>query len=300
MMYYDIADGEKKKIFVEWYDDTYLSYYISENDMNNKQQLKDLTFIPYSKDGATSIPHMFAGVPLLKFENNKENLGDVEKVYALIDGYDASLSDVSSELEQFRLAYLIFYGLAPNKETLDAAKKTSALGMPEGTKAEFVTKEIDDLVIEHHLDRIEKNIYRFGKSVNFSDESFAGTITGIAMKFKMFGLESKCIISERKFTTALRNMYKILGITWNAKGNPIDTMKMTYTWTRTFPLNLLDESLSTMNLKGQISEDTRLGLLSFIDDVEKEKQLIAQEQAETDKRMLDMEIPDIGDKGDDE
>ncbi|MGM7722133.1 phage portal protein [Metabacillus sp. Hm71] len=37
-------------------------------------------------------------------------------------------------------------------------------------------------MIEHHLDRLEKNILRFAKSVDFTDENFSGDSTGVALK----------------------------------------------------------------------------------------------------------------------
>ena len=278
MRYYEIDEKDKKHIYVEWYDERNVSYYISADDVSQKPNDPKLMFIPYSKNGFTSQPHMFEGIPLIQFDNNEEHQGDCDKVYADIDAYDAGISDVSSELEQFRLAYLALYGMTPDAETIEKAKKTGVFGMPEDTKMEFVTKELNGAIIENHLNRLEENIYRFAKSVNFKDEAFAGTITGIAMKFKMFGLESKCVISERKFTAALRTQYKILSSVWAAKGSKVDYLNMTFTWTRNFPLNLADEADTTVKLKGLVSEKTRLGLLSFIDDPEQElKQMKLEE-----------------------
>jgi len=271
LRYYTITDGAEKKYYVEFYDKENVYFYITAKGIREYKSGEKLQFIPYEKDGKYILPHMFGGVPLIRFDNNKELQGDCDKIFQLIDGYDRVTSDVSSEIEQFRLAYLAFYGMAPDEETIALAKKTGAYGIPDvDSKVEFITKKIDDSVIEHHLDRLQENIYKFGKSVDFSDKAFAGNITGIAMKFKMFGLESKCVISERKFTASLRRMYKILQTVWSTKGNNLDYKAITFTWTRNFPLNLLDESLTTKNLKGMISEKTRLGLLSFIDDPEKE------------------------------
>ena len=285
MRYYEMMEGEKLRVMVEWYDPKMVSFYISTDDTKNKPagQDADMIFRPYVKDGKSSMPHMFTGIPLIQFANNEEHQGDCDKIYSLIDAYDADLSDVSSELEQFRLAYMAFYGFAPDQETIDRAKKTGAFGMPdEHCKIEFITKNLNDLVIENHLNRLEDNIYKFGKSVNFGDEAFAGNISGIAMKFKMFGLESKCITSERKFTVALRTQYKILSTAWKVKGSTIDYLNIAFVWTRNFPLNLLDEAETTVKLKGMVSEKTRLGLLSFVDDPEKEIAAMEEEAAKID------------------
>ncbi len=155
--------------------------------------------------------HLFDGCPLFGLANNKELKGDAEKVLSLIDAYDRTLSDASNEIEQYRLAYLILKGLGADEETLDQLKKTGILELyDEKDDVSYLTKDINDAIIENHLDRLEENILRFAKSVNFSDESFGGNVSGVAMKYKLMSLENKCITMERKMTAALRYQYKLI------------------------------------------------------------------------------------------
>ena len=288
MRYYDVyvIQGEKSVIRtrVEWYDNKNITFYI-ENSGGS--------YILDSSEPVNPKPHLFDEIPLLCFPNNAELQGDAEKVLELIDGYDRTLSDVNSELEQFRLAYMAFYGSEPDEGIMEEAQRTGAFGLDKEDKVEFITKTLNDTVIENHLNRIENNILRFAKSVNFNDEAFGGTITGIAMKFKLFGLESKCIIAERKFTAALRQQYKILTTAWAKKGINIDYTNIFFTFKRNFPLNLLDEADSSLKLKGLISEQTRLGLLSFVDDVDYELELMRQEN----ENLVDLD-DDLGDEPD--
>jgi SPP1 family phage portal protein len=233
-------------------------------------------------------PHLFDGIPFIAFINNEERQGDCEKVLALIDAYDRSLSDVNSEIEAFRLAYMLFYGFVPDQETMELAKQTGAFGIdhPEdGSKIEFLTKDMNNTIIENHLDRLEKNILRFAKSVNFGDEQFAGNISGVAMKFKMFALESKCIIAERKFTAALRQQFKILASAWVKKGMSINYTDIWFQFKRNFPLNLLDEAQTSATLKGLVGEQTRLSQLSFVDDVQWEIDEMSKEVLELDSMI---------------
>lgn len=53
--------------------------------------------------------------------------------------------------------------------------------MGENDDIKYLTKDVNDQMIENHLDRLEENIMRLAKSVNFSDESFAGNASGVAM-----------------------------------------------------------------------------------------------------------------------
>jgi SPP1 family phage portal protein len=286
MRYYQVYVSEGKDIIsrirVEWYDQYNISFYI-ENKSGN--------FVPDTTEPVNPKPHLFNGIPLICFPNNDELQGDAEKVLSLIDNYDRTFSDVSSELEQFRLAYMAFYGAEPDEETMAKAKRTGAFGLDagEGVKVEFITKSLNDTIVEHHLDRTEDNILRFAKSVNFNDESFGGNITGIAMKFKLFGLESKCITAERKFIAALRQQYEILCTAWKKKGIDIDYTNIFYDFKRNFPLNILDEAETTTKLKGMVSERTRLSQLSFVDDVDYELKRMQQEASE----LVDLDDPGL-------
>lgn len=220
-------------------------------------------------EGATA--HGFDICPLFGFANNDELLGDGEKVLELIDAYDRGLSDINNELEQFRLAYLAFIGVKPTEETLEAAKQTGAFYIPlTDGRVEFIMKNLNDAIIEHHLDRIEANIYRFSATPNMKDISFAGNLTGVAMAYKFRPFEYKCKTMELKFKTALSHQYKIMQFILNAKGIPINYMDMDFVFVRNYPQNLLEEAQILTLLKGQVSEKTRYSVMSFIDDPQAE------------------------------
>lgn len=162
---------------------------------------------------------MFDYCPLYGLPNNEELKGDAEKVLSLINAYDRTLSDASNEIEQYRLAYLILKGMGADEETLQMLKKTGVFNLyDEKEDVKYLTKDINDTMIENHLNRLEENILRFAKSVNFSDEQFAGNISGVAMKFKLMALENKCITMERKMTAALRYQFKVLCSAWAKRG----------------------------------------------------------------------------------
>jgi hypothetical protein len=65
-------------------------------------------------------------------------------------------------------------------------------------------------------------------------------------------------------------MFKILGTKWQIEEVDFDPDMVEYQFKRNFPLNLLDEAQTTAALKGLVSEKTRLGLLSFVPDVDQE------------------------------
>ena len=286
LRYYDITvkdgDKEKTRTRVEWYDDQLVTYYLQDD---SGEYVLDIS------EPVNPQPHLFDLVPLIVFPNNEEQQGDAEKVLNLIDAYDRSLSDVNSEIEQFRLAYMAFYGYDPDEETLARARQTGAFGLDEkseGVGIEFITKTMNDTAIENHLNRLEGNIMRFGKSVNMTDESFASNLSGVAIRYKLMALENKCITLERKMTASLRQQFKVLSTAWAKKGIPVDYTNIYFGFKRNLPANLLDEATTTVQLKGSVSERTRLSQLGFVDDVDWE----IEEMAKDNEGMLDL------DKGD--
>lgn len=246
-------------VYAEFYDDIYI-YYFKQSDGK--------PFVEYDV-----IPHMFDYNPLFGLANNLELKGDAEKVLALIDAYDRTLSDASNEIEQYRLAYLILKGLGADEETLRDVKKSGLFELfDKDDDVKYLTKDINDQMIENHLNRLEDNILRFAKSVNFTDESFGGQASGVAMKYKLLALEAKCTTMERKYVSSLRYQFKVIFSAW-AKRKSIgkdDYLKVFYQFKRNLPVNLLEEAQVQSQLKGFVSEKTRLGLFSQVDDVEYE------------------------------
>lgn len=226
--------------------------------------------------------HMFDYCPLQAIPNNRELLGGAEKVLSLIDGVDRTVSDCNSEVEAFKLAYLLVYGVQIDDKTLEKAKRTGCFNIPPmgatESKIEYLTKQINDTFVENHLNRLEKNIYKFGQTPNFSDEAFASTTSGVAMKVRLFPLETRCAMFERKLHAANIYMFKVLSSAWEKKQIFIDPLEVIIEYKRTFPLDLQYEATVLSALKGNVSDQTALGLMSFIDNPEYEQELMEQEK----------------------
>lgn len=226
--------------------------------------------------------HMFDYCPLQGIPNNRELLGGAEKVLSLIDGVDRTISDCNSEVEAFKLAYLLIHGMMIDDETLQQAKRTGCFCIPPSgaveSKIEYLTKQINDSFIENHLNRLENNIYKFGQTPNFSDEAFASTTSGVAMKVRLFPLETRCAMFERKLHAANLYMFKTLSTAWEKKQIFVDPLEVIIEYKRTFPLDLQYEATVLAALKGNVSDQTALGLMSFIDNPEYELELMEQEK----------------------
>lgn len=85
-------------------------------------------------------------------------------------------------------------------------------------------------------------------------------------------LEHKAIIAEQKMRSALQYQFKVMCSAWSKLGicNKEDYLKVFFEFKRNLPDNLKEEAETQQLLKGYVSENTRLGLFSKVDDVEYE------------------------------
>lgn len=247
----------------------------------------------YQQDGGNLVElesnlHGFGLCPLIGYANNEELMGDVDKVLGLIDAIDRTTSDVNSEIEAFRMAYLLFMGYDIRQEDLNQMKRTGALGVSgnigqERGDVRYIEKNLNDTAIENHLDRLHDSIYRFSGTPDLADEAFSGTQSGESLKFKLFGLETKCSRFEQKFKAADTRMFEVLATKWAISGVVrFDPYKVFAEFKRNFPQNFLAEAEVLMKLKGTVSDATLYGLASFIDDVQYE---IDQKAKEDEERL---------------
>lgn len=226
--------------------------------------------------------HLFEGCPLFAVPNNDELQSDFAKVLPAIDAYNRTLSDASDEIESNRLAYLILRGMQLGDEHDGDLKDNVLYAFDDGDGAEYLTKDVNDTMIENHLNRLEKNIYKDAKSVDFSDEKFAGNASGVALKYKNQGLENKVSAFERKFESFLRYQYMLLNTYWSSHGafgvkaEPDKYRELEFTFKRNIPEDLLEKAEIQQKLIGVVSDRERLK--HFVGDVDKELEQIEAER----------------------
>ena len=256
---------------VEFYDGDYCWYFEggSQSDLKFKQKKETL----------------FGGLcPLQIIPKNLEMQGDAEKVLALIDAYDRTVSDASNEMENFASAILAFKNIKLDKKDENALRASGSLQFASlgGTDSDlyYVCKNINDTFIEHHLDRLKNDIYRFSKTPNLSDGTF-GAESGEARKFRITGIEAKCDVFEAKMNTAGVHLFRLLANAWNAQRIAIDPLQCYMEFKRNFPLDIATEAQAVATLLGcGYPKKAAFALASFVDDVDYIMDLIEQEEEE--------------------
>ena len=209
-------------------------------------------------------------------------MSDLEKIESLVADYDKVLSDVSDEFSAFRNAYLMLKNMIVGEDGKKQLKDEGIIEVMENGDAKFITKQIQTEALEPHLNRLEANIYKFSQVPNLSDESFAGNLSGVAIRFKLFGLETKCIIKERKMEKALRDFVRILSVPIRVEtGHEIDIVNLKVEFTRNVPNNLTEIVDTVTKLDGKVDKETLLSLLPFIDNP---KEVLEKLEAEAKKQ----------------
>lgn len=278
------------------YDDTVnskLLYFIRFNEVKNILDDTKITFVTLYSD--TSIKefkrtdshylepvsdklHNFEIVPVSIYKNNDDMLGDFELVIDLIDFYDRLESDTANAFDYYNDCYMVLEGATIDDADAQAMKEKRMLQMPEGSKVYFLTKDAVDTEQENAKNRIVNDIHKFSRVPNMSDENFANNVSGVAMRYKLLGLENVCAIKERKFKRGLQNRLWLISNILNIKtGTALQDIKITFK--RNIPSNELEVANMINNLRGLVSNETLISQLSFIENAQEEKEKLDAENA---------------------
>lgn len=224
--------------------------------------------------------HVFEVVNLLEYRNDMLGNNDFGKVESLIDGYDMGESLAQDEMQSIRSALLAFIGGKIDESmTLEKLWTKGYLEIPEGVEAKYLIKSIDPDFINSQLDRLDKNIYKFARSINFNDKEFTDA-SGIAKKWRMLALENRAASKEIYFREAFDSLIGAF-IRFNkfktVTGSSDVKKVITYTMKRSLPIDYETEAKTQVALLGTVSDETRLGLATFVPNAKDEIQRMDDE-----------------------
>lgn len=273
-------------------------YYDKKDDVNNKSEwmatvvTQNLKYVLCIEQGTntdqsiTEVPvaHFFGEVPIIEYINNKEAIGDFEQQISLIDAYNKLMSDRVNDKEQFIDAILIMYGTVLGddvKEVEEAVKKlkeNKLLELPEEARAEYLTRQMDENGVEILRKALKEDIYTFSHVPNMTDENFAGNTSGVAMEYKLLGLEMITKVKERHYKKGLRKRIRLYCNFLGMKAIYIEAGSIVATFSRSLPKNLVELAQVIANLSNRVSERTLLQLLPFVEDPDEEIKVINEQK----------------------
>ena len=229
-------------------------------------------------------PHFMGDVPFIVYMNNEEGTGDYESVITLIDAYDKAASNTANDMDYFTDAYLVVTGAGggftddtgedvQESDVEKTLRDSRIIYLEEKGDAKFLIKESDSSNNEAYKNRIFKDIFFISQVPAMTDESFAGDLSGIAIKYKLIGLEQLAIMKENRFRLAKLKKLKLITdfINWKKSSN-FDVKVIKQKYTRNFTENITEIIENATKLSGVISKESQIQMLpaSVVSDAKEE------------------------------
>ena len=224
-------------------------------------------------------PHYFSQCPANIF-----SLPDEKSIFdCVMSLQDAANEIVSAEIDDYNAfcdAYLALVGVDADIDDIAAMKQNRVLLLPEGTIAQWLTKNANDTQVENILKRIHDSIYRIAQCPDFSSESFIGGVSsGVAIRYRLTGMETRAGKIEAEMKKALQRRVEIIcGIASLKLGEEVFRDIQI-----DFKRNIPEDITATINLinslKGSVSDATLLSQLPFISDVNAELEAVQEQKA---------------------
>lgn len=273
-----------------------------ESDTYNVDVYSDYDVKHYTMNGANGYlsfvseePHYFSQCPANIF-----TLPDEKSIFdCIMSLQDAANELVSSEIDDYSAfcdAYLTLIGVDADVEDISSMKENRVLVLPEGAAAQWLTKNANDTQVENILKRIHESIYRIAQCPDFSSESFVGGVSsGIAIRYRLTGMETKAGKIEGEMKKALQRRVEIIcGIASLKLGEEV-FRDISIDFKRNIPEDYTSIINMINSLKGTVSDSTLLSLLPFVEDVNAELAAV-QEQKQANMALYNFGSSTEGDE----
>ena len=270
--------------FVRWYKEDEWSdnetYFVEVYDAKNVTKYRMLGFNG-TLTQIDKVPHYFSQCPANVFYLEDE-VGVFNCIEDLQDSYNTSLSNQVDDISAFTNAYMVMSGsFDPESLDISGMRKNRLIAMPEGTTVSWLTKDIQDTQVKENLDRIQASIYRIAQCPDFSSESFVGGVSsGIAIQYRLTGMETKAASIESSMKKALqRRIELICGYIGMLTGEEV-WRDINIIFTRNIPAD--ENAIATMisQLRRLVSDETLLTKLDFVTNPEEEIERVAKQKEE--------------------
>jgi SPP1 family phage portal protein len=223
-------------------------------------------------------PHYFAQCPAnIFYLPDQKSIFDC--ILSLQDTYNELLSAEVDDYSAFCDAYLVLEGMDADSDDIQTMKENRVLIVPEGAKASWLTKNASDAQVENILKRTHDSIYRTAQCPDFSSESFVGGVSsGIAIQYRLTGMETKAGKIEAEMKKALQRRVEIISGIASLKLGEAVFRDINIDFKRNIPEDNAAKAQLVNSLKGTVSDKTLLSQLPFIEDVNAELESLQEQK----------------------
>nr|DAT59381.1 MAG TPA: PORTAL PROTEIN [Caudoviricetes sp.] len=210
-------------------------------------------------------------IPLLPFYNNCQGLGDFEMVTGLVDAYNVLLSGALDDMQSVANAFLALYGMqGTTQRDIEQANRSRILSLSEGGRAEFVVKNLNHEALGQLEVNLRRSILQLSMTPDLCDEHFAGNSSGVALQYKLWGIEQVRAAKERTFTDGLRALLAVLTEGERLLGRSVDLTGGEVTFYKNLPQDNAALAETLLSLSPLLSRQTILENLPWVADAQEE------------------------------
>ena len=258
-----------------------------DSDTYNVDVYSDYSIRHYTMQGMNGFltfvseePHYFSQCPANIF-----TLPDEKSIFDCILSLQDSANEIlSSEIDDYNAfcdAYLALVGVDADTEDIAAMKQNRVLILPENASAQWLTKNTNDAQVENILKRIHDSIYRIAACPDFSSETFVGGVSsGVAIRYRLTGMETRAGIIEGIMKKALQRRIEIVAGIASLKLGEEVFRDIEIDFKRYIPEDITSTINLINTLKGTVSDATLLGQLDFVTDVNAELEAVKEQKQE--------------------
>lgn len=259
-----------------------------DSNMYNVDVYTDTSIRHYKMSGMNGgllfvdeVPHFFNQCPANIFM-----LPDEKSIFDCVMSIQDSINElISGEIDDFSAfcdAYLCLEGVDADTDDIAAMKQNRVILLPTGAKASYLTKSANDSQVENILKRLHESVYRIAQCPDFSSESFvSGVSSGIAIQYRLTGMENRAGIIESMMKKALQRRIEIISGIASLKLGESVFRDIEIDFIRNIPADEAAQINLINSLKGMVSDETLLGQLDFINDPAAEVERVQQQKKDS-------------------
>lgn len=240
---------------------------------------------------ADTYQHGVGEVPFFPFFNNNIDTDDLKNIKPLIDTYCKVFSGFVNDLEDIQEVIFVLtnYGGADLGQFLRDLKDYKAIqiesdGDGDHSGVSTLTIELPVEAREKLLEITRKCIFEQGMGVDPDPQNF-GNSSGVALKFLYALLEQKAGLQETEFRLGFGQFIRCV---CRLNGISIKDDTIVQTWTRTSVQNDQELSQIATQSKGIVSDETIVAHHPWVDDPEKEMELLQEQEDAGTAEVSDM------------
>ncbi|WP_353452848.1 phage portal protein [Staphylococcus coagulans] len=232
-------------------------------------------------------------VPFIPFKNNPQEVSDIYMYKTIIDAMDKRLSDTQNTFDASTELIYVLKGYEGQdlEEFMSNLKYYKAINVDgDGSGVDTIQIEVPIQSAKEYLDMLRDYIIEFGQGVDFQQDKFGNSPSGIALKFMYSNLDLKANKLKSKTLTALQELlqYIIDFYKLNVKVQDIEI---------NFNFNVMVNELeqSQIGVQSQyLSKETVITNHPWVDDPVAEMERIEQDNIDFNNQLPLIEGVDDG------